>query len=131
MGSTQEFNFGVRAWTLKTQGKALDSMTSMGVRKTGTLFRKLRSRLSKERGGEEIELIQFTMPRYGFIQQTQGGKGSTASYEGGKRILRGGKPRPFLRDAIEDRMDELADFVANQMADRNVDHTKIGINIRE
>lgn len=101
--------------------EGLDKMQAMGVRNTGNLFKKLRYRVRYR--DNEAELIQYIMPRYGFIQMSQGGKGSTL--KNGKRT--GGTARPFLKQAIDNNQEELGDYVASMYADKLVGLIDIGV----
>ena len=128
MSDIKDFNQGVRDRGIKMLAAGLDNMISMSVIDTGELFRKARSKVKYN--DNEAELIQLEMPRHGFIQMSQGGKGSKATYQNGKRRLTGGTPRPFLRKGVDDNIEELADFVASNYADQLTDDVHIGIKVR-
>lgn len=123
MSFTRDFNEGVRQRGQRMLSEGLDHMLSMGVKDRGELFKKARYRVKYR--DNEAELIQLIMPRYGFIQMTQGGLGSTVDPSTKKRT--GGTPRPFLRKAVEARQEELGDYVARMFADRATGDINIGV----
>lgn len=122
MSFTVQFNEGVRQRGRRMLEASLDHMIAMGVKDRGNLFKKARYRVRYR--DNEAELIQLIMPRYGFIQMSQGGLGSTVD-SSGKRS--GGTPRPFMRKAVDARQEELGDYVARMFADEAVGEIDIGV----
>lgn len=123
--SIAELNAGVRKIGLEMLGGTLDNIVAQGVIDTGNLFKKARMKLLYDYN--EVEVISLIMPRYGFVQETESGLGSTAA--GGDQ-LRGGVPRPTIHPAVENRMEQLADYVAEVIANRGVDGVRIGIRVK-
>lgn len=117
-GDLVKYNAAIRLLAKNMVAGGLDHMLNMGVTNTGNLFKKLKSRVKYM--DFQADLIQVTMPRYGFIQMSQGGLGSKrvagSPMKKGKE-MRGGTPRPFARDGIDEHLEELADFVASFNAD--------------
>lgn len=121
------FNKGVRERAAAMLDAGLTKMVSMGVIRTRNLF--LKSKYKLKYRDNEADLIQLIMPRYGFVQMSQGGLGSKVYMEAGKRRLRGGTERPFMFDAADEGVEPLADWVAEMHADRQVELVDFGRSV--
>lgn len=120
-----QLNAGVRKVATKMLAKTLDNVVTQGVVDTGNLFKRSRFKLLYDY--DEVEVISLIMPRYGFIQQTGSGLGSTAA---GNGKLTGGVERPTISPAAASYMEELADYVAAVMANRGLENIDFGVKMK-
>lgn len=121
-GFAAQFNEGVRRRAKEMLGLSKQYMVNMGVEETRNLFKRIN--LKMYYAFNEVEGFAISMPQYGFVQMSEGGIGSKVSLVGNKRKYSGGRPRPFLFDAVDEKINPLSDWVAHFMADRAIDHSK-------
>lgn len=128
MSFVAEFNEGVRQRIDNMVADSKQYVVGMGVQRTGAFFRSIKKYMRYQ--DNEVERASITGLRHGFIQQTQGGIGSTVSMQGNRRKLTGGRPRLTISRAVDENIDELADFVVEKFADKSVDHINLGVKVR-
>lgn len=113
-------NARVDGWSHETANAMLAAMAKYGIYDTGRLYRFLRYKLNYDSG--DVDRISFRIQRYGIFVEKGVGRGHkiTDVKAAGASIANRRKPKPWFSEAIDPRLEKLADMVASAKANQVV-----------
>jgi hypothetical protein len=131
------YNRQITGWGHVTRNELINSIEKLSQKGKGDLVKKLSMKTRKDYG--LIDRITYSFPRHGVffhkgtgrgykvvagqVVRAPSGKSKILNAEGIKR-----KPAEWFNPVIDNNIDNLADLVANYMADAAVNATRIKIN---
>ncbi len=134
-----ELNNLIQVWTRKTTGDMNDLISRLNLVDSGDLFRKLGYKFKYDTG--EIFKISWKAPRYGFVLANVGNSYKAKSAAGEfikakqissnprkyqkRKLYSNSEERDWIFHVIETKIDELADLVSNNYAERILERSKI------
>jgi hypothetical protein len=124
--STKKYNSAIRKWGRQTKTAFLTEAVRLGVKMSNSGgFNKMTNGFGTRNG--EIIRVSFGMKRHLIYVHKGVGRGWPIARQGGTAAtLAGGrKPKPFINNVMDRRINELADSVQNFKADIVVENIKV------
>lgn len=123
MFDTEKYNQGIKKITEKKPAMLKAAMGSLSVGQTGALLQAIRLNYKYNFG--EVDAIGFALTKGGIMTEKGVGKGVPIDSAATNMGKIGRKQKPWFTPILDDTVQEVADYVAEQKADALVKSIQI------